>query len=213
MSWLRWQPNQTYDITILSSDPVESFIHWTATGSFPCTGPNCQSCAVTGRPKHRWAVEVRVGEEGFTWEMSNSTYVNLCAISNKLKAFAGLQISVTRNGSGLNTTYTLIPTGAIDVATLPPTTNVQGQPKHFGASVEDEELRLAQAMAETIKHLCAGAGIDPKSAYATWLAGEGEPFSTASAALQLTEFTTYLESTLTPPAEKPTEGFSAESLL
>jgi len=213
MSWLKWTPNETHDITILSSDPVESFVHWGISGSQPCSGALCQLCATLGRPKHRWAVEVRKGEEGFTWDMSNSVYTNLCAISNKLRAFAGLQISITRNGSGLNTTYTLIPTGTVDVATLPPVTNTQATPGHFGANVEAEQLRVAQAMAETIKHLCAGAGIDPKSAYATWLTEDGEPFSTASADIQLECFCKYLEETLAPKRTDEAPALTAESLL
>lgn len=213
MPWLKWQPSETHDVTILSSDPVESFIHWLPQGSQPCAGPNCQYCAMAGRPKHRWSVEIRKGEENHTWEMSNQVYTNLAAISHKLKTFAGIQLSITRNGSGLATTYTLIPTGTIDVETLPPATITNHAPSHFGADVAAEQQRTAQAIAETIKILCTNTGLNAKAEFTTWIADKGKEYADSSTDIQLERFCDYLEDCTAQPKKEPAPAPTAESLL
>jgi len=213
MPWLKWTDGQTHDITILSSAPVESFVHWTASGSMPCAGPNCQYCAVAGRPRHRWAVEVRTQDQQFTWEMSNTVYTNLCAISHKLKAFAGLQISVTRNGTGLQTTYLLIPTGTVDVSTLPPIQPASTNVTPFGAAVATEQLRSAQAIAETIKALCESTGLNSKDEYAAWITGPGTEYLNATPEIQLERFLDFLEDATAQPKTQPAPPVTAESLL
>ncbi len=213
MPWLKWTPAETHDITILSSDPVESFVHWLPSGSQPCTGTNCQYCAVAGRPKHRWSVEIRKGEENFTWEMSNQVYTNLAAISHKLKAFAGIQLSITRNGSGLVTTYTLIPTGTVDVETLPPATISNTPASHFGASIEAENHRTAVAVAETIKILCTNTGLDAKAEFVTWIADKGKEYADSSIDVQLERFCDYLEDCTAQPKKEEPAPTTAESLL
>jgi len=213
MSWLKWTPTETHDVTILSSQPVESYIHWLPQGSQPCPGPNCPLCSSGLRPKHRWSVEIRKGEEDFTWEMSNQVYTNLAAISHKLKAFSGLQISVTRNGSGMQTTYTLIPTGTVDVESLPPATSTSDTPSHFGAEAEDERQRTAIAIAETIKILCTNTGLDSKAEFAAWIADKGKGHADSTVDIQLAHFCDYLEDCTAQPGQEPAPAPTAESLL
>jgi len=213
MPWLKWTPSETHDLTILSTDSVESFIHWTPAGSMPCQGPNCPFCRAAGRPKHRWAVEVRKADEAFTWEMSNTVYNNLCAISNKLKAFAGLQLSITRNGSGLQTTYTLIPTGTIDVSTLPPIQEAPTAQSHFGADVAQEQRRTAEAVAETIKHLCDATGLDPKVEFTAWMCENEAGYQDSPPDVQLEAFLQFLEDSTAQPTDQDTPIPSAASLL
>jgi len=213
MAWLKWTPAQTRDITILSSQPVESFIHWTGAGSIPCDRADCALCAQGSRPKHRWSVEVREGDEGHTWEMSNQVYVNLCAISHKLQAFAGLQISITRNGSGMATTYTLIPTGTVDPASLPPIQQATSTPGHFGADVAAEQARTAAAIAQTIKHLCAETGLDAKVEFTAWLLEEGKPYTDSTPDIQLERFCDYLEDCTAQPTDRDARPLTASSLL
>lgn len=93
--------------------PHDFKIHWLNNRSHPCTGrPDCPHCMAGDKPKFRFNLNfvtkendqyvVKVFEQGWT------VYEQLREI-NKDYPLEHTLVKITRNGSGTDTTYTILP--------------------------------------------------------------------------------------------------------
>jgi acyl transferase domain-containing protein len=107
--YLKWKDGESKELVVLSEYPFQRRRHWVNNQSQDCAGEDCQFCKAGVRVNLRWTVQVKVGEEELSWDMSNAVCNQLETVAEALGALQNLRVRVIRKGTGTGTRYTIIP--------------------------------------------------------------------------------------------------------
>lgn len=171
LEYTKFEPGKSIDIRIFDEEPVSKWRHWLPASkrSVTCLGKECPVCKVIKQQKAD-------GIKPFT----NSTFKHTIHILNRstgnvelleqgkgffeqllgyMKAMGDLRkfdLRITRNGTGTNTSYVMIPMGAKDLT--------QEEIDMYEANKEDLVKKLTPYTVEQTQGLMDG--VDPKEVFA-----------------------------------------------
>lgn len=171
--FLKWEPGESKDLVILSEKGAESHMHWVEGESKDCEGEDCPLCDLGVRRTTRWEVLTRCQGEEVPWAMSNTTMYGVEDVAEMAGHLKDLRLRVTRHGTGRKTRYSVLP--LIGQETTP--------------SIEAEEQTLAQ----DIRDMCAGAGLDAKQELALFLSEVAPELKDAPQLSQIRGFYAYID--------------------
>lgn len=184
-NFLTWTDGETKALTVVSKFPVSERRHWVDGKSQPCAGDDCALCAAGAKATLRWSVEVECEGEERSWGMSNQVCDQLETIAEMVGRLEGLTVQVKRQGTGLNTRYTIVP------LTKAP----------WQAETHDD----LEGQAKYVKTLCQEWGLDPKALMAEFRENLDEELETGSEIEQMAAFCQYVEYQVEVVAQKEKE--------
>lgn len=194
-NFLKWKAGETKTVKILSKDATSRSIHWIGGKSQDCLGEDCPYCDAEDTPRQRWSLDVEVEGAQTIWDMSNQVFANIEDIAEMVGYLTDLVLMVKRVGSGMNTTYALVPM--------------------VGDKVAENVLDSPVGLAKEIKRLCAIRDTDPKDELATFLVNISPAHHELPTLDQLKGLLAYLQQLVhdpkTSPDKEPESGPDAAS--
>ena len=148
-TFLKWEAGETKTLRVLSKEATSKQVHWVGGKSLDCPGDDCPYCKAEDTPKVRWSLDVEVDGAQTVWEMSNQVFANLEDIAEMVGFLTDLTVMVKRVGTGMNTTYALVPMVGVQPSVV--------------------ALNTEAGIAKEIKRLCVILEVDPKEQLARFL--------------------------------------------
>lgn len=109
--WLKLTDGQSVQLTILDNVPDVHVLHWVGGAAQPHEESNCPWCqeGVRASVRHTLPIASEVGAE--IWEMADLTWKDLQAAFKAVGYSTGMQLQLSRRGTGRATRYTIVPLG------------------------------------------------------------------------------------------------------
>ncbi|MFW6150603.1 MAG: hypothetical protein ACOC6A_03620 [Chloroflexota bacterium] len=113
--WLRLSQGDSMKALIDMNSLTTVYKHWTGSQSELCLGKACPHCKA-GRPRRRcYQARVLVGEEGYDWEMSEQTMMDISRLPQG-EDTNWVPVTITRTGVGRNTRVRVVSDGSTEQA-------------------------------------------------------------------------------------------------
>lgn len=98
---------------VFRGNPFDFRQHWIGAKSSPCQGGDCKYCKEGNKPSFRFRMNFLVNENN-NWvakifEQGFTVYQTLSALNRDDYDLEKYVVKITRNGTGQNTTYSIIP--------------------------------------------------------------------------------------------------------
>lgn len=148
--WLKLEDGQSAKLTILDDQPDIHTLHWVAGQAKTHEESNCPWCREGVRASVRYTVPIQSELGAEIWEMAELTWKDLKAVFKAVGYSTGMQMQLSRRGTGRATRYTLVPLGHDPNAVGPlGVAPVPTEPAPLGAGIDGPEpTALARARAQ-----------------------------------------------------------------